>query len=189
MKIILLRHGETMWNRERRLQGCKDLPLTKEGEGQIYNTGRRLAEYDLKIDRIIASPLQRTYKTAKIVANALNYPLENIVNDADLVERGMGVGEGMLYEEAVSKYPDHNYPGMETIEELCSRVKRVIDRCERSYSDKTVLLVTHGGTIRALLTVLTKGNIPYSGNEAWLENGNICLLGKQGKAWEVIMKE
>lgn len=189
MKIILLRHGETMWNREQRLQGCKDLPLTKEGEAQIYDTGRRLAEYGLQIDRIIASPLQRTYKTAQTIASELNYPEENIVKDQDLVERGLGVCEGMLIEEVKIKYPDRNYPGMETIEELCARVKKVITRCEESYPDENILLVTHGGTVRALLTVLTQGIIPYSGNEAWLENGKMCLLEKQGSDWEILIKE
>ena len=189
MKIILLRHGVTLWNRERRLQGCIDLPLTKEGEAQIYNTGRRLAEYGLQIDRIIASPLQRTYKTAQMIASVLNYPEKNIVKEPDLVERGLGVCEGMLMEEVKMKYPDHNYPGMETIEELYSRVKKVIRRCEESYPDENILLVTHGGTVRALLTVLTQGSIPYSASDAWLENGQMCLLEKQGSDWEILIKE
>ncbi len=106
-----------------------------------------------------------------------------------MVERGLGVCEGMLIEEVRAKYPDHKYPGMESLEELCSRAEKVVTRCEESYQDENILLVTHGGTIRALLTVLTHGNIPYSGKTAWLENGCMCLMEKQENGWEMLIKD
>ena len=67
MKIILLRHGETIWNTEHRLQGCKDIPLIASGAEQITRTGKHLAAAYPAFDLILSSPLQRARKKLKDV--------------------------------------------------------------------------------------------------------------------------
>ena len=97
MKIILLRHGETIWNKESRLQGQRDIPLSDIGAEQIRTTGAHLAASGIHIDHILSSPLQRARKSAEIIAHALNYPIENITSSTLFMERSFGECEGFTY--------------------------------------------------------------------------------------------
>ena len=133
MKIILLRHGETIWNKESRLQGQRDIPLSDIGAEQIRTTGAHLAASGIHIDHILSSPLQRARKSAEIIAHALNYPIENITSSTLFMERSFGECEGFTYGEALAKYPDGNYPGMETLEELYARAQAAIDYLGKNY--------------------------------------------------------
>ena len=123
MKIILLRHGETIWNKERRLQGCQDIPLSDQGQEQMRRTGKQLAQIFPHIDQILTSPLLRARESARLIAQELHYPPQGIIKAHLFTERNFGAGEGLTYEEALARYPDSNYPGMETLEELFHRAE------------------------------------------------------------------
>ena len=100
MRIILLRHGETDWNQERRLQGRQDIKLNEKGLSQAKVVGGYLAEtYGSRISSIITSPLNRAVTTAGIVADALSFSKEQIVIEPLFVERDFGSAEGMSYEQ------------------------------------------------------------------------------------------
>ena len=178
MKIILLRHGETIWNKEGRLQGCQDIPLSDAGAEQIRTTGAHLAASGIHIDHILSSPLQRAQKSAEIIADAINYPAESITTSPFFLERGFGECEGFTYEEALAKYPDGNYPGMETLEELYARARAAIDYLEKNYHGQTILVASHGAFIKSVLGVVTNGRIAYFDKDVWIENGTYCLLEK-----------
>ena len=185
MKIILVRHGETTWNKESRLQGCTDIPLAPAGYEQLRLTGEYLAKAGIPIDRILSSPLQRARKSAEIIAEKINYPAENILAAPLFIERGFGECEGMVYSDALTKYPDGNYPGMETFEELFERAEKAIHQCEDAYPDQTILVTAHGAIIKAILVVLTHGQIGYFDKDVWIENGSCCLLDGNTDNWTI----
>ncbi len=185
MNIILLRHGETIWNKERRLQGCQDISLAYEGREQIRRIGQHLAETIKDIDLILTSPLLRARESAEIVAEELGYPREAILQAPLFIERNFGAGEGLTYEEALAKYPDSDYPGMETLEELCRRAKSAVYQCVEDYPGKTILVVAHGAIIKAALVALTNGRITYFDETVWINNGSYCLLEYREEQWKI----
>ena len=185
MKIILVRHGETAWNKESRLQGCTDIPLAPVGYEQLRVTGEHLAQTDISIDKILSSPLQRARKSAEIIAEQFHYPAEEIIEAPLFIERGFGECEGMVYSDAMAKYPDGNYPGMETLEELFARAESAIQQCADTYPGQTVLVAAHGAVIKAILVVLTHGKIGYFDNNVWIENGSYCLLEGNTDSWNL----
>src|SRR3954470_19573703 len=91
MNLLLVRHGETAWNREGRYQGRTDVPLSSDGEAQVRALGARLAHLQIAI--AICSPLTRTRHTAQAVLGARAVPLET---DAALIEISHGAWEGQL---------------------------------------------------------------------------------------------
>ena len=100
-EIFLIRHGETAWNAERRLQGHLDIPLNEEGERQAAALARALAGET--VDLIVSSDLSRAASTARAVAERHGLPLHT---DAALRERCFGAFEGLLYDERESHFPE-----------------------------------------------------------------------------------
>ena len=99
--IYLLRHGQTLWNREGRIQGHRDSPLTRTGIAQAEAMGRALnAEIgDPRPWAMVASPLGRAWQTAVIVAEVLGLDPRGIEHEACLAEMGFGAWEGRTYDE------------------------------------------------------------------------------------------
>lgn len=163
MEIFLVRHGETEWNRQRRLQGRTDIPLNDVGLAEARKAAKALR--DVNFDRIFTSPLQRAWKTAEILRGSREIP---ITAEPLLIEVSFGVGEGVcLHSEALSpveaavlrffRDPGHYEPvdGAESITEVKARALAFLDvlrplegSCER------VLVTAHGGIIRAILDVI-----------------------------------
>jgi alpha-ribazole phosphatase len=159
-RFFLVRHGETIWNRQRKYQGQSDIPLTDEGRIQARTLSERLK--DEKIDVIYASNLDRTIETAEIIAKnhgrkVLTAPL--------MRELSFGIWEGMTYDEIIQKWPqefekwqDDPYnekpPEGETLTELCERVSKFLMEAANKHPDSRILVVSHAGPIRAVLSVL-----------------------------------
>ena len=91
MELYIVRHGETLWNREKRLQGREDIELSEKGREVARLTGEALM--NTRIDKIFSSPLKRAYKTAQIVR--MDRPIE-IVRDDRLKEMSFGTSEGKI---------------------------------------------------------------------------------------------
>ena len=155
MKIYVIRHGQTNWNIEGRIQGKTDIELNNEGNKQALKIKSIIKDYN--IDLIISSPLKRARKTAEIINEALNCP---IIFDKSLEERGYGIFEGkvrrLIKDNIINSNLLNNYninlkyKGIEPIYDLCERVWNLLDNIKRQYNDKNILLVSHGGTIRAI---------------------------------------
>lgn len=156
-ELLLIRHGETAWNAERRLQGHLDIPLNAEGRRQAAALGQALASEPL--DAIISSDLQRALQTAQAVAAPRGMP---VMIDPGLRERCFGAFEGLLYDEISVRYPqDHaawkardphaRYPQgvhvAETLAEFFARIRNTIERLMQSRACRKVALVTHGGVL------------------------------------------
>lgn len=143
-----MRHGETDWNQQRRIQGLTDIPLNSTGREQARATGRLLARR--RWDGVYASPLGRAFETASIIANELGLP-EPTAIDA-LMERNYGEAEGLDFLEIERRYPDRgSVPGQETRENVIARVVPALRELAMAHPDESLVVVSHGGAIRAVL--------------------------------------
>ncbi len=177
MNIILLRHGETDWNRAERLQGHTDIPLNQNGRLQIGQAAEILAVKYPDIHLIITSPLQRARESAEIVAAQLGYAKSGIKIEPLLTERCFGVGEGLTASERKKKYPDDIYPGMESYEDLVKRAGAAFEKIVTAFCDRqNILVAAHGAILYAMLTAITHGEIVYGGKEFKFEPGSIHVI-------------
>ncbi|HIG39033.1 MAG: histidine phosphatase family protein [bacterium] len=162
IRLIVLRHGETDHNRIGRYQGTVDTPLNETGRAQAASAVDYLRLQG--IDHILSSPQARAWETAEIVGTALGL---KVTPDPAFVERNFGVFEGKTREEIASEYPEllrenasrqihASMPGGESLFELATRVHTGVREIQRLYSDVTMLLVCHGGALRALHGVLRR---------------------------------
>tara|TARA_B000000565_G_scaffold82359_1_gene59903 strand:- start:1232 stop:1975 length:744 start_codon:yes stop_codon:yes gene_type:complete len=104
MKLILLRHGQSQWNLENRFTGWKDVNLTDQGIQEAKFAANQINQEGIHISSIYTSKLLRAIKTAKIVCNAINFPLESIHYDWRLNERHYGALQGLNKSETAAKY-------------------------------------------------------------------------------------
>src|SRR5690625_4440025 len=121
--ICLIRHGETDWNAQGRIQGRTDIPLNSLGIQQAKECRDFLIDSDW--DVMITSPLQRAKQTAEIINEGLKLPL---IEMKDFVERSFGDAEGMTLKEREEKFPNRNYPNQEERSALNERVIAGIDK-------------------------------------------------------------
>ena len=157
---FLIRHGETAWNAERRLQGHLDIPLNDEGRRQAAALARALAGET--VDMIISSDLSRAASTAQAVAELHDLPLQT---DASLRERCFGAFEGLLYDELETHFPeayaqwrardpDARYPDgerrAETFAEFAQRAVGAVCRIAEMHRGKRIIMVSHGGVLDAV---------------------------------------
>lgn len=160
MNILLVRHGETSWNREGRYQGRTDIPLSDVGQGQVRALGVRLAGLAIRV--AVASPLTRARTTAEAVMAGRSVPLEL---DAGLVEISHGGWEGLLASDVVRDHAEMfgvwrtapggsspAGPGAETLGDVEARAWPVLARvCSRLAADDTGLIAAHDAVNRVLL--------------------------------------
>lgn len=143
--IYITRHGETNWNISKKVMGRIDEPLNEKGKEQAKILGQRL--YNNSIDLIICSPLLRTKQTAEIINENKNV---SIIYDERIMERDFGEFEGMNitefnFDDYWNYYKNIKYQKAENITDFFERVYSFMDEIKEKYSDKNILLVTHGG--------------------------------------------
>jgi probable phosphoglycerate mutase len=156
-EILLIRHGETDWNVEKRLQGHIDIGLNGKGRWQAEALGMTLANEAL--DAVYASDLQRAVLTAQAIAN---YQGLTVQKDSLLRERCYGALEGMSYQEINQVYPDTyiawrareihaRYPAgdnpAETLLEFSNRVVNAVIALADRHTSEKIAIVTHGGVL------------------------------------------
>jgi broad specificity phosphatase PhoE len=163
MAIFLVRHGETDWNREMRMQGREDIPLNDSGIWQAKNCGKAFDK--IKIDKIISSPLSRAKLTAEIIGE--HQEIKDILIDPDLIERDFGIYSGNTYVQGDSYRNSNGTDGMETLEDLFERMEQVV---KKYINQGNVILVSHGASINAALSVFSKGEIGLG--KTWLKNSS-----------------
>lgn len=152
--IYLVRHGETDWNAQRRIQGSTDIPLNDTGREQAAITGRLLARRQW--DAVVSSPLSRAFETASIIAREVGLP-EPTTREA-LVERAYGEAEGLDWEEVDRRFPgDDPVPGRETREQVTDRVIPSLIELAEEHPGKDIIVVSHGGVIRSVLNEVDPG--------------------------------
>ncbi|MBW3625147.1 MAG: histidine phosphatase family protein [Armatimonadetes bacterium] len=176
-QLLLIRHGQTTWNAERRLQGQQDAPLTEEGIRQAHAASGRLAT--TAFTAIYTSDLGRAAHTAEII----NVPHRlELRQRADLREVDLGAWEGKTASELerneteadlLAKWREDSVanrpPGGERLEELQARVIRALEGIAGAHPDGRVAVVTHGGVIKAAVSWVL--GLPL-GNQRRFEIGN-----------------
>ena len=148
-EILFVRHGETDWNVEGRVQGHSDRPLNRNGEAQARALADKLR--DDRIDAVYASDLARARDTAAPVAEAHGLEVELLPG---LREKDFGTWEGLLDTEIRERFPQANggpWGDAETSEEVTQRVLATLHEIAGRHPDGRVLVVSHGGPIRAVL--------------------------------------
>ena len=151
--IYLARHGQDQDNANGILNGHRDEPLTEIGIAQAREVAGKIKEAELKFDVILSSPLQRAFKTAQIIAETLGAPIP--IKEDLLIERDFGVMTGKSVSSIIEMCsPDvieteHiNYflspEGAETFQDLIDRGEKLLDKINKDYDGKNILLVTHG---------------------------------------------
>lgn len=179
MKIYLVRHGETDWNKEGRLQGCKDIPMNLHGISQMERVGVYMADSGYRIDTFISSPLQRARMSAEIIASRIGYEKNNIIVEPLFTERSFGDAEGMIWTKGMC-LEDGKY-GEESVEELCGRAAAGIEKYTTENSGN-ILVVAHGAILKAVIAALSQGRIAYSDNSVKIVQGSVlCVEYESGK--------
>lgn len=152
--ILLARHGQSDWNAAKRWQGHADRPLTDVGRAQARELAERLTSIDL--DVVYSSDLERARETAEIVAAAKRVPVRI---ERDLREVDVGSWSGLTRAEAEERFPaayrrwvggGEGWDDGETYEQLRDRVTSAIFRIAAEHDGGRVLVVAHGGSIRAI---------------------------------------
>jgi broad specificity phosphatase PhoE len=177
LHLILVRHGETEWNKQRRYQGQSDVSLSDLGRRQAELVAKRLA--DQKIDVIYASNLKRAWETAQAVAEKIGL---KVSPEPRLRELKFGVLEGLTFDEAEAQHPEmisawledfNNTPdGAETIQDFNARILSLLDDLKWKHDEQVVLLVGHGGSLSEILRVV----LELSPEKRWyLEMENASL--------------
>ena len=149
MKIYVLRHGQTSWNVDGRIQGKQDIELNEIGIRQAYEAKEKFNM--LNIDLIMCSPLKRTKKTAEIINQDKNV---DIIYKKELIERDLWDFEGKGYDieegDIYDYYKNESKMKIEPVVDLCSRINKLLTDIKNNYKNNTILLVTHSGTARAI---------------------------------------
>jgi probable phosphoglycerate mutase len=196
--LLLLRHGQTTWNAERRWQGWADAPLSPLGEQQARDAAEHLTSAGLT--RACSSDLSRAVRTAEIVAAGLGLR-GSVFVDAGLRERDVGVFSGKLTSELVVDHPESfdpetgraiSIPGAEPPEVLVERAVGALVGLAARFPADRLLVVSHGGLIAAVerhLGLERTTSVPNLGGR-WLEvsgDGDGSLIG--GEAYVPIEPE
>ena len=156
-ELVILRHGYSEGNKEKRFSGQMNVPLDNVGKNQAESVAKFIAD-NFKVDAIYSSDLSRAYDTVKPLADKLGL---EIVKDVNLREVDVGKWQGMLIEDAKNEFPEEfaaykenvgrsRFPGGESYEEAMNRGKDVIEKIAKENDGKTVVIATHGGIIRTL---------------------------------------
>jgi broad specificity phosphatase PhoE len=163
LRLVLVRHGVTDWNREGRFQGHRDPGLSEAGRHEAALVATRMAEDNgLRPTRIVSSSLGRALATAAPIADAAGVTVDP---DDRLMEIGQGEWEGRTHAELEVEDADRYLawrratgirqpPGGEPIEAATARVRSFVAELERTGRGNTVCIVSHGGTLRILAHVL-----------------------------------
>ena len=174
----LLRHGQTDWNIDLRLQGTTDIAMNEVGINQIQTAALHL---DQGWDVVLSSPLGRARQSAEIVAKQLG--IEAVEIEPLLLERAFGIGEGLTYAEWGEKFARlDDIPGAETKASVEQRARELLDLVSQRYAGVRVLAVSHGALIRFVLGAVTDGTIPPAGER--LQNASLHILHHR-ETWEL----
>jgi len=155
-RVIAIRHGETAWNVDTRIQGQLDIPLNDTGRWQAARLARALADEPLQA--VYASDLGRAHTTAQAVAAAAGL---EVIADTGLRERGFGIFEGLTFREIEQRWPEqsarwrrrdpHFGPeGGETLAGFYARCVAAATRLAAAHPGQTIALVAHGGVLDCL---------------------------------------
>jgi len=164
LRVYLIRHGETDWNRDQRVMGQLDIPLNETGRAQAERTAEFLASE--KISAIYASDLSRAWETARCIAEKQGL---SPIATPEIREMRYGHWEGLTRDEVIEKYPAEyaertrnpsrfQPSGGESRRQLFERASKKFEEIAARHANETIALVAHGGTCRAIASYIAGVN-------------------------------
>ena len=191
-RFCLVRHGETDWNAERRLQGHTDIYLNTRGLAQAAQMARALKNIDFQFDVLYTSDLQRAKQTAKAI-EAL-YSVSAISHSA-LRERHLGALQGLTISEAPTVEPElwqahlsrdihQELNGGESILQFANRIKVALEEIQQKHVGKTILLVSHGGALDMMYRIASNQALDAEKVVA-VPNASLNWITYDGLSWTV----
>ncbi|WP_297430766.1 histidine phosphatase family protein, partial [Clostridium sp.] len=180
-KLYLIRHGETEWNKLGKFQGCVDIDLSQEGIKQAYYLSEKFGS---NFDFIYSSPLKRALETANIIAS--NKGIRPVILE-DIREINFGEWEGLTIKEIAKNYPDEFsiWQNDKLIAPICGgdlSLKNAVERSKNTiipliekHNNKNILVVAHGGIIKATLIGLFNWDMTMY-HKINLGNTSVCQI-------------
>jgi 2,3-bisphosphoglycerate-dependent phosphoglycerate mutase len=162
--LVLVRHGESEWNRLNRFTGWKDIDLSEEGTAEAHRAGCMLKVEGHHFDVAFTSTLKRAHNTLDIILGELGQEDLSVIKDAALIERDYGILVGLNKDEARERWGEQQIniwqrsyetgpPGGESLKDTAARVLPFFERrvLPRLLAGKSVIVVAHGNSLRALV--------------------------------------
>lgn len=190
-KIYLLRHAQTEWNRDRRIQGRLDSPLTEHGQQQAQLWGKRLLDYG--IEAILASPQQRVVETVQFINQTLQIPL---LYKEGFREQDWGLWEGLQVSEINQEFPgelkkrtakgwDFAAPEGETRFSVWQRAHQELEQSLINTEQENILVVCHQGVIKALLyKILGRQFLPTEKKVLQKDNLHLISFNQEKRSFQ-----
>ena len=180
-KLYLVRHGESEWNKLKKIQGQQDVSLTNKGIEQAKITGKRLMKE--KIQKIYSSDLKRAYDSAKIIGEILNV---EVIPLKELREINFGIWEGLTEDIVKSKFNKEHEKwlkepeklkneGAETIKELQERVMKGVNKIINQEKVDNILIVSHSAALKTIILGLLGMDLSYFKNLS-LKNLSLSII-------------
>lgn len=178
IKIGMIRHGSTSWNKEGRAQGSSDIPLDEDGLTAAYRLAERLSHENWNV--IYSSPLLRAKQTAEAIEEKIG--TGNIIYDARLCEVGGGKIEGTTEKERIHKWGKDWRTldlGIEAVDQVIARGMSFIEEIMKKHDNESILIVSHGAFLKHLLTKM----LPEANMEANLKNTSLTSIVYENSNW------
>lgn len=190
-RICFVRHGETAWNTERRLQGHIDIALNARGVAQAQAAGAWLRSTN--VDALYSSDLARALTTALSIGEAIGLP---VITEPLFRERRYGVFEGLTHDEAIARYPEEyrrfherdvacDFGGEgETLVAFSERISHRLQQVAAAHHGQTVVIVAHGGVLDVVNRFVRQMPL-HTPRDFDIPNAGLNWLSFDGHAWEI----
>lgn len=188
-EITVIRHGETLWNVQRRYQGQLNSPLTDNGIRQAHAAGQLIK--NKKFDYFISSDLERAVATAKIIGSYIGQSID--ATSASIRERDFGIAQGLSRDELkaahpkvlqglIDNNPDFHLPKGESFADFYTRVATYFNTLAQTYKGRQLLVVTHGGVLNCLFRLVI--NLPLEVKRNYsIKNSGINIIQHNQQGW------
>jgi probable phosphoglycerate mutase len=191
-RFCLVRHGETNWNVERRLQGHTDVDLNERGITQAAQMAKAIKAINLQFDVLYTSDLQRAAKTANAIEKLFN---TKAIVDSSLRERHLGILQGITTKEApqfdaelwkshISRDIHEELRGGESIAQLAQRVQKALEKIRLQHLGQTILVVSHGGTLDMMYRLASNQALDAE-RAISVPNASLNWISHDGSSWKV----
>ena len=190
-KIYLVRHAQSTFNLERRIQGQMESELTDKGREQASILGKKLS--DIKFSALYVSPMKRTKETAHLITKG--WELETIYCN-ELKEILMGDWQGILVDELKERFPREmeifwhhpelfNKEGCETYLQVRNRAAKLLEQIVEKHRKGNILVVTHGALLKTLYTYFNYQTIHDIANAPHPHSTGVCIVEKKNGVWNI----
>lgn len=194
LTLYITRHGETIWNTQKRMQGWGDSDLTENGISNAVSLGNRMKE--IQLDAIYTSPSKRTITTANLIKGGREIP---IILDENLREINMGVWEGQTFSDIEHKYPieydafwntPHLYKSLngETFAMLNNRVLNALNSIKKKHIAGNILIVTHAIVIKILLAFFKNYPLEKLWDPPFIHDTSLTIIQLNGNESNIVLE-